>query len=344
MSDYYSLMGIPKTATEDEIKKAYRDLAKKYHPDKNPDDKTAESKFKEIKEAYETLIDDEKRQLYDTYGTTDTSKIRHSSKSPFGDGSSDIFETLFKSGFADLFGMNRRTKNIFKQDIKQNITLNINDVFCGTKRKINYNAVKACPSCFTKRKSSLCSDCNGSGTVQKLMGFIVQNSPCNTCRGSGFTVPVSCNDCSNAGFFQHTTSAEVVIPSGVTAGSIMTISGKGSQGFNGTGDLLIQISVADNQNFSLHGADVYYTLSLDVLDLVLGSKKELKLPDNRNISFDIPPGTQISDLVRIKGEGITTHDGRITGDLYLKMNPFVPKLNQEKVQIIKKELNATKQD
>lgn len=343
--DYYEVLGIDKTATEREIKRAYRKKAKEYHPDLNPDNKDAEEKFQEATEAYEVLSNEEKRARYDQFGHAGVDS------SGFGQGFGG-FEDIFGDIF-DIFGggrrssrsnMNRPTRG---NDIRYDIELDFEEAVFGVEKEIQLRRVENCHVCEGDgakpgSKKVECKNCKGTGEVQHMsqtpFGQFVSTETCNVCSGTGQQIENPCENCQGSGKEVRSRRIKVKIPAGVDNGSIISMSGEGEAGNNGgpSGDLYIYISVREDDIFKRYGNDVFLNLPITYSQAALGA--EIEVPTLEGITkFKIPSGTQIGQEFKLKEKGIKDVRGRGRGDLYFKVEVKVPKkLNSEQRELLEK--------
>ncbi|MGM0607091.1 MAG: molecular chaperone DnaJ [Candidatus Muiribacteriota bacterium] len=348
--DYYEVLGLNKGADASEIKKAYRKLARKYHPDMNPGDKEAENTFKEIQEAYEVLSNPEKKSRYDQFG--------HSAEgmggfdfSNFGGGGfheaggfSDIFDAFFGEG---VFGggTSRRSSVKRGRDIRTEIVLDFEDAIFGKEISLTIPKDISCKSCKGTGakdgvKMKTCSQCRGKGKVVRSQGFFSVSSTCAACRGKGKIIDEFCPDCHGRGAVEKKEKLKVKIPAGIDDGQKVRIKGGGDAGVNGGpyGDLIIFVKVAQHPYFKREAYDIYCELPLKFTTAILGGKIKVPVLKNRQVTMNIPAGTQPGKMFRIKGEGVPFDStGRTRGDLYVKVEVEMPvKLNKEQKEIIKK--------
>lgn len=343
--DYYEVLELDKSASVSEIKKAYRQKAKQYHPDLNPDNEEAEEKFKEATEAYEVLSDEEKRSRYDRFGHAGLDGNAGYSGSGFG-GFGDIFQDLF-----DVFGGGRSSgaerKNMPRpgSDLRYDLELNFEDAVFGVEREIQLRREENCHVCHGDRakpgtSKSQCTKCNGSGEVQYVQqspfGQFVRVGSCDACNGSGEVIEEKCDSCHGSGREMRSRRIKISIPAGVDSGSVMPIRGQGEDGFNGgpSGDLYIYIHVKEDDVFKRRGNDVYLELPITYTQAVLGG--EIEVPTLEGISkYELPKGREIGESYRLEGKGIKDVRGRGRGDLYFTTKINIPKkLNKEQRQIL----------
>ncbi len=339
--DYYEILGIDKDASKKDIKKAYRKLALKYHPDKNKS-KNAEEKFKEISEAYAVLHDDEKRKMYDQYGHAgiDQQFSREDifrgadfgdifRNMGFGFGIDDIFEQFFggRSGFRR--GRQRRRG----ADLRYDMEITLEDAYNGLETNINIPRSETCDECSgtgAKKGSTpkQCPRCNGTGQMKTsrrtAFGMFTQVSACNKCGGRGTIIENPCPVCNGRGIVQKTREMEIKIPSGIDNGSQLRLAGEGETAEGGTGDLYIVVHVKKHPLFERHGLDLFTTKNISFPDAALGTKTEIKTIDGKNETIKIPNGTQNGDIIKVKNKGMPELHGRGNGDLFVKVNIKTP--------------------
>ncbi|ASS37682.1 molecular chaperone DnaJ [Mogibacterium pumilum] len=349
--DYYEVLGIQKGASEDEIKKAYRKMAMKYHPDKNPGDKEAEEKFKEANEAYAVLSDPDKKNKYDRFG--------HAGVDPnagFGDGGAgfggfggfeDIFD-MFGGGFGGFGGRGtRRTGPRKGNDLQKSITIDFTEAIFGCKKEIKLTKEVKCKTCNGEGTAPgthkrTCDKCGGTGQVshvsQTPFGTFQNVSACDACGGTGQVIDKPCPDCHGKGSVRKTVTLKIDIPAGVDSDSIIPIRGEGEPGVNGGsfGDLYIVINVKPHKIYKRRGDDLYLTMPISYDQAVLGDK--VKVPGfNETYSYTLAPGTQTGSNFRLKGKGVKNPRTGRYGDLYVKVNIEVPtKLSAKEKKAIKR--------
>ncbi len=349
--DYYKILGVEKTASADEIKSAYRRLAKKYHPDLNKTPEAAE-KFKEINEAYEVLGDDKKRANYDQFGSADGPQFQ-GGQGGFSDffgggfngggfgGFSDIFSDIFSA-----FGGERTTRRARGEDINLSMKLSFEDAIFGTEKNITINKVDACESCSgTGAKNgtsfSTCSDCKGAGRVRiqqnTMFGTSIRETNCPRCGGTGKIIKEKCESCNGKGYKKVQKQILVKIPAGIDDGQTLRMRGEGNspygQGVNG--DLNIKISVQNHKLFKREGSDLMYDLYLPFTTLLLGGKVEIPLTKGKFV-LDIKEGTQSGTVMRLKGKGVKNINKDSYGDLLVTLKSEPPKsLNKQQKELLR---------
>ncbi|MDR1609767.1 MAG: molecular chaperone DnaJ [Holosporales bacterium] len=335
--DYYSTLGVGRTATQDEIKKAYRKLAVKYHPDKNPGDKQAEEKFKEISAAYDMLKDDQKRAAYDRYGS-EGFQGGHSGGSGFEGGFdfssqftgfSDIFEEMFGSTFTT--GGQRAAQHQPGSDMRYDIKITLEDAYRGKKTKLKYTTLVKCDACAGtgsegSKRPSPCPTCGGRGSVRQNHGFITLERTCQTCGGAGSILSDPCKRCSGSGRVKGEKNLEVDIPAGVSSGSKIRIVGEGEAGFKGAppGNLYIFVSVLPHKIFTRHDSDLRCSVPISMVSAALSTRIEVPDLDGTQCSIDIPPGTQSGAHFKVRGKGMPIVNSSRRGDLIVEIIAETP--------------------
>ncbi|MEZ5525397.1 MAG: molecular chaperone DnaJ [Pseudomonadales bacterium] len=340
--DYYEVLGVSKDADSKEVKKAYRRLAMKYHPDRNPDDKSAESHFKEVNEAYEILSDGEKRAAYDQFG--------HAGVDPnaggghgFGGGAS--FSDVFGDVFGDIFGGGGRQRSHVQRgaDLGYSLDLDLEDAVKGTQVKIKVPSMVGCGECDGSgaAKGSQpedCPTCGGVGQVRMQQGFFSVQQTCPRCKGQGKTIKNPCHKCHGAGRVEETKTLSVKIPPGVDTGDRIRLTGEGEAGVHGgpPGDLYVQVTVRDHKIFTRDGANLYCEVPISFVDAALGGELEVPTLDGR-VKLKIPPETQTNKLFRMRGKGVKPVRGGATGDLLCRVMVETPvNLNAEQKELLRK--------
>ena len=359
--DYYEVLGVSKGASEDEIKKAYKKMARKYHPDLNPGDKSAEEKFKEVNEAYEVLSDADKRARYDQYG--------HAGVDPnfgaggFGGGFDGGFDfsdlgDIFGSFFGGGFGGGRRTNPTAPQrgeSIRMAVTISFEEAAFGCEKEVTVERYEACDTCHGSgcapgTSPEVCPDCHGTGTVQVRrqtpMGVFATSSPCPKCGGKGRIIHQPCKDCRGSGMMRKKKTIQASIPAGIDNGQTISIRGQGNAGRNGgpAGDLLITITVRPHELFRREGTSVLCEAPITFTQAVLGAELEIPTIDGK-VKYTLPEGTQSGTTFRLKGKGIPSINGRGRGDQYVTVYIETPRnLNKEQKEALKKFAAAMGED
>ena len=351
--DYYEVLGVSRGASEDEIKKAYKKMARKYHPDLNPGDKTAEEKFKEVNEAYEVLSDADKKARYDQYG--------HAGVDPnfgaggFGGGFDGGFDfgdlgDIFGSFFGGGFGGGRRTNPNAPQrgeSIRMSIAISFEEAAFGCEKAVTVERYETCDTCHGNgcapgTSPEVCPDCHGTGTVQVRrqtpMGVFATSSPCPKCGGKGRIIHQPCKDCRGSGMVRKKKTIQASIPAGIDNGQTISIRGQGNAGKNGgpAGDLLITITVRPHELFRREGTSVLCEAPITFTQAVLGAELEIPTIDGK-VKYTLPEGTQSGTTFRLKGKGIPSINGRGRGDQHVTVYIETPKnLNKEQKEALKK--------
>ena len=357
--DYYEVLGVSKTATDEEIKKAYRKLALKYHPDYNPGDKSAEEKFKEINEAHEVLSDPEKRKRYDQFGLAGVDPNYAASQGAgaggFGGGFGgvdlgDIFGDIFGGGFGGFAGASARSNpNAPRkgQDIRVRITLSFDEAVHGCKKNITITRQQTCTECngtgaAPGTSPEVCPDCNGRGyTIQQQrtpFGVMQSQQPCTRCGGKGKLIKTPCKVCHGSGRVATKKTLEVTIPKGIDDDQSFALRGMGDAGSNGgpSGDVIVMVTVRPDDLFQRDGYDVWVTIPITFSQAVLGDSITVPTIDGK-VEYTLPEGTQSGTTFRLRGKGIQYLNGRGRGDMYVKCDVEIPKkLNKTQRDALKK--------
>ncbi|QDM01395.1 molecular chaperone DnaJ [Aliarcobacter butzleri] len=340
--DYYELLEISRNSDKSTIKKAYRQMAMKYHPDKNPGDNEAEEKFKAINEAYQVLSDDEKKSIYDRYGKAglEGHGQRGSGFSGGFDDLGSIFEEMFGFGTSSRSRRERKTYN-YNLDVTIEVKLEFNEAVFGCNKEINYKYKTACKSCegtgAKDGKLSTCPTCKGQGQVHSRQGFMTFAQTCPRCGGTGQATTDSCKSCKGTGYEEIKDSFKVDIPEGVNDGMRIRVSNKGNIAPNGQrGDLYLQVSVKEDSHFVRHDDDIYFEAPIFFTQVALGGK--IKVPSLRGeLELEIPKGAKDKQQFTFKGEGVKSVQGYGKGDLIIQIKIEYPKaLNNEQKELLEK--------
>ena len=349
--DYYEVLGVSKTATDDEIKKAYRSLAKKYHPDMNPGDKEAEMKFKEANEAYEVLSDSEKRSKYDRFG--------HAAFDPSAGGGQgfggfggfggadfdfgDIFSSFFGGGGSSR---NRQNMPVEGDDVATRVTISFEEAAFGCKKEINFARVEACGECGATgaakgTKAETCETCRGTGRVtvqqQTMLGYMQTQRACQNCRGTGKIIKTPCKNCNGKGYVKVNKKFEINIPAGIDNMQRIIKRGQGSAGRNGgpAGDLIIEVRVKEDKIFTRDGNDIYCDVPISFAEAALGAEIDIPVLGGKTEKYQIPEGTQSGTSFTLKGKGISDINTGRRGNQILTVMVETPKnLNAEQKKLI----------
>ena len=346
--DYYKLLGVERNASDAEIKKSYRSMAMKFHPDRNKDNpETAEAKFKQIKEAYEVLSDAQKRSAYDQFGHAGVDgSMGGGGRGGF---TSESFSDVFGDVFGDIFGGSGRQRGGPQRgsDLRYNLELTLEEAVAGTESKLRVPVLVACKECDStgaKKGSSpvICSICHGHGQVRMHQGFFSVQQTCPTCRGTGKQIKDPCGVCRGDGRVQETKTLSAKIPAGVDTGDRIRLAGEGEAGERGApaGDLYVQIHVKDHAIFTRDGANLYCEVPISFASACLGD--EISVPTLQGkVMLKIPPETQTGKLFRLRGKGVKPVRGGSVGDLICKVNLETPvHLTKEQKALIE-QLNAS---
>lgn len=367
MTDYYDILEISKTASQDEIKKAYRKQALKYHPDRNPGDSTAEKRFKDIAEAYEVLSDEKKRQIYDRHGKdglkgaagmggpggpgfASMEEALRTFMGAFGGmGSDSIFENFFGGAEFGGGGGGGRGNSRARQGASKrvNITISFDEAAKGVDKELaitNYVTCQECTGRGTKSPQGIkkCTRCGGAGQVFEQRGFFSMSMPCPTCHGEGQTITDPCKNCHGEGVVKEKQHVKVHIPAGVDSGMRLKMSGYGDAGHAGgpAGDLYVFIEVEPHDMFERHGDDVQLDLPISFAEAALGCKKDVPALNSKHCRITIPEGTQNGKIFRVKGEGFSNVHGHGKGDLLVRIFVETPTRLSEKQKQLLEEFSA----
>ncbi len=328
--DFYTTLGVAKDASADDLKKAYRKMAMTYHPDRNPGDKQAEAKFKEVNEAYDILKDDQKRGAYDRFGHQAFEQGGGPSGSPFGDGAGlgDIFDQMF----GDLTGR-RGGRQRSGADLQTQIEVTLAEAFAGTKRQLRVPTRVACDACngtgseAKDTSRNTCPTCGGNGKVRAQQGFFLVERTCPTCGGAGRVIKNPCRVCHGAGTVQRERTLQVTVPAGVEEGTRIRLSGEGEAGPTGTpaGDLFVHIAITPHEIFQRDGANIYCRVPLPMGQAALGGDVEVPAIDGSRAKVKIPAGTQTGDQFRLRGKGFSMLRSAARGDMYIQVAVETPR-------------------
>ena len=353
---YYEVLGVDRSASEDQIKKAYRQQAKKYHPDLNPGDKTAEEKFKEVNEAYEVLSDSEKKAKYDQFG--------HAGVDPnfgaggYGGGSYNVDFGDLGDIFSSFFGGGARTRNPNAprrgEDAGATVVISFEEAAFGCKKNINVTRIEKCDTCGGSgaqagSQPKTCPSCHGTGQInvsqRTPFGVMQSQRVCDQCRGTGKIIEKPCRSCGGKGKVRRTRSEDIKIPAGIDDGQTFVLRGGGHAGDNGgpAGDLRITVSVRPHPIFERRGFDVWCDFPITFTQAALGD--ELTVPTlDGNVKYNIPEGTQPGDIFKLRGKGITRINSSVRGDQYVRIVLEVPRNLNSKQKSALKEFGATLSD
>lgn len=371
--DYYEILGVPRNASQEEIKRAYKRLIKKWHPDLNPDNREeAEKRFKEIQEAYEVLSDPEKRAMYDKYGYV--GDVPPSGTYTGGGGRiptlEEIIREFFGEGFGGFFGRDFFGSDVFDiffgertasreraerrrgEDIEITLTIDMREAISGTRKEIEYDRYEVCDHCGGSGAEpgygyKTCPKCGGRGYVRQEsrtpFGFFVTETVCDMCGGTGKVIEKVCHVCGGSGRVRRRRRITVNVPPGVTDGTRLRIPGMGHAGSGGGdyGDLYVIVRVKEDPRFRRQGSDVVYETSIDYTQAILGTSIDVPLPDGGTTKLTIPPGTEPGTLFRLRGMGLPDSRGR-RGDLLVRVNVEIPKKVSRKERKLLEEIAKLK--
>lgn len=352
--DYYEVLSVERTASSDEIRKAYKREALKHHPDRNPGDATAEAKFKQVNEAYQVLSDDEKRQIYDQFGHAGL----EGGMGGGGDASDvfahmqDLFAEMFSGGFG--FGGGGRQRQRRGNDLRVQARLSLREAAFGLKREITVNAPTRCDDCGgtgakAGTKPETCAHCRGSGHVSNARGFVMFTTPCPRCHGQGVVIKDHCKTCKGHGAVEKARKVVVGFPAGIDSGQKLRVPGQGMPGPNGAppGDLYVEIDVEEDPRFERDGADLVTRVHVSFAEASLGAEvkvpsigESIEDPPDTTISHKIPPGTQSGAVFTIKNQGIPRLDGRGRGALVAVVQVDVPTALSDRARTLLAELDS----
>ncbi len=345
--DYYEVLGVSKDSSADDIKKAYRRLAKKYHPDMNPGDAEAEKNFKEVNEAYDVLSDSDKKAKYDAYGHAafDPAAGGGAGFGGFGDFGfdfGDIFGNIFGGG-----GSTRRNGPVRGDDVNVRVVLTFEEAAFGVKREVSYNKVQKCSSCGGSgaekgTSPKTCTSCGGTGQVRVQqrtpLGYMQTTKACDACRGTGKIIEKPCSDCRGSGYVKVAKKLEVNIPAGIDDSQRITLRGQGSDGKNGgpAGDLNLIITVKPHQIFEREGNDIFCEVPITYAEATLGAEIEIPTLEGKQ-KYDIPEGTQTGTTFTLRQKGVQYVNSKNRGNLHFTVNVEVPKnLTSEQKDLLRK--------
>ena len=344
--DFYDVLGVSKSASPEELKSAYRKLAVKYHPDKNPDDKASEDKFKEAGEAYGVLSDQEKKQNYDNFGHA-AFEGGGGGRQGGGFGGAD-FSDIFEDFFGDFGGggrsRGRKSTNNRGSDLRYDLSISLEEAYEGKKQDIKFSTTEKCNTCKGNgskpgHSPDRCTVCGGNGKVRSNQGFFTVQQTCPQCAGTGEEITNPCKDCNGQGNKQASKKISVTIPKGVDDGTRIRLAGKGEAGTKGGagGDLYLFINVHSHDLFKRSDENLFFEFPISIADAALGTAIEIPTIDGGRAKIKIPDGTQNGKQFRLKGKGMPFMRGSGNGDLYVQVNTEVPiSLNKEQKELLEK--------
>lgn len=362
----YEVLGVARDASDADIKKAYHKLVLKYHPDKNPGDKEAEEKFKEVNNAFDILRDPQKRAAYDRYGDAAFAGGNGASAgmggNPFGNGAfhfdmggagmEDILREAMRGFGFDGFGGGPRGAASGQQrgrDLLDEVEISLKDAFFGKTHTVKFASNVKCEKCngygtTDGKQAPVCPRCHGSGYVNVQRGFFAMQTPCPECNGLGHKIDKKCSDCDGAGVVHKNRTIEVKIPAGIEDGARLRLAGQGEAGANGgpAGDFYLDIRVAPDKKFERVGDDLVMHIDLPFTTLALGGEIEIETIDDKKLTVKIPSGTQVGERLRVRGHGMPTGRASSFGDLYIEIGVVIPTKLTEKQKKILGEFAETK--
>ena len=338
--DYYAVLGVDRDAAESDIKKAYRNLAKRHHPDANPDDPGAEHKFKEVSEAYEVLKDSEKRAAYDQFGHAAFAQGAGGGGFGFTSSFADVFDDLFGEFMGARRGSSTRRRGA---DLRYNLEISLEDAYRGKNAQIRVPTSATCEACQGSGATEgtrpvACGTCQGAGKVRAQQGFFTIERTCPTCQGAGRVIQTPCPECRGAGRVRKEKTLSVNIPAGVEDGTRIRLSGEGEAGLRGgpSGDLYIFLSLAPHKLFQRDGLNVYCRVPLPMTVAALGGGIEVPTLDGARARVTIPAGTQSGKQFRLRGKGMPAMRGAGHGDMYIEAEVETPvNLNKRQKDLLK---------
>lgn len=346
--DYYEILGVERGVSEGDLKKAYRRVAMKHHPDRNPDNKESEEKFKEANEAYEVLSDPQKRAAYDQYGHAGVDGQSGMGGGGAGFGNfSDIFGDVFGDIFGGAGGGRGRGGPARGSDLRYTLDLSLEDAVKGTTVKIRVPTLVACKPCHGSgakegSKPETCTTCGGHGQVRMQQGFFSVQQACPNCRGKGTLITDPCKECHGQGRIEETKTLSVKVPPGVDTGDRIRLSGEGEAGLDGgpAGDLYVQVSVKEHEIFQREGKNLYCEVPISFVDAALGGEIEVPTLDGR-VKLKVPEGSQTGKLFRLRGKGVVPVRGGASGDLLCRVVIETPVNLSAKQKELLREFNAS---
>lgn len=357
--DYYELLGLQKGATDIEIKKAYRTLAMKYHPDRNPGNAEAELKFKEVTEAYEVLKDSQKRAAYDRYGHAAFAQGAGAGgfggfNFDFGGGSGAGFGSIFEDIFSEFMGGARRSRQqegVRGADIRYDLEITLEEAYKGLTKEIEIQTAVKCEDCHGTgaaegSKAETCDTCHGTGRVRRQAGFFIEERTCPTCNGTGKVIKNPCKKCGGTGKISQKKVLEVTIPAGIDSGNRMRLAGQGEAGMNGgpNGDLYIFVHIKPHPIFKRDAANLYCTVPLSMTTAALGGEIDIPCIDGSSEKVKIDEGTQSGTEVRLRKKGMTMLQSKSVGDLFVRFTVETPtKLTDKQKELLKQFAEESKE-
>ena len=362
----YEVLGVARDATDADIKRAYHKLVLKYHPDKNPGDKTAEEKFKEVNNAFDILKDPQKRAAYDRFGDAAFAGGNGASAgagfggNPFGNGAfhfdmgggagmDDILREAMRGFGFDMGGGRGAAQNRAGRDLLDEVVIDLRDAYFGTTHTVNFSSKVTCDKCHgygtaDGKVAPTCSRCGGAGVVHTRQGFFAMETPCPECNGTGHKIDKKCTACDGSGAVHKSRSIDVKIPAGIEDGARLRLAGQGEAGINGApaGDFYLDVRVRPDKRFVRNGADLITRIDVPFTTLALGGEIEVETIDDKKLSVKVPSGTQVGEKLRVRGHGMPTGRRDSFGDLYIDVAISIPTKLTEKQKKILTEFAETK--
>jgi molecular chaperone DnaJ len=362
----YEVLGVARDATDADIKRAYHKLVLKYHPDKNPGDKTAEEKFKEVNNAFDILKDPQKRAAYDRFGDAAFAGGNGASAgagfggNPFGNGAfhfdmgggagmDDILREAMRGFGFDMGGGRGAAQNRAGRDLLDEVVIDLRDAYFGTTHTVNFSSKVTCDKCHgygtaDGKAAPTCSRCGGAGVVHTRQGFFAMETPCPECNGTGHKIDKKCTACDGSGAVHKSRSIDVKIPAGIEDGARLRLAGQGEAGINGApaGDFYLDVRVRPDKRFVRNGADLITRIDVPFTTLALGGEIEVETIDDKKLSVKVPSGTQVGEKLRVRGHGMPTGRRDSFGDLYIDVAISIPTKLTEKQKKILTEFAETK--
>jgi molecular chaperone DnaJ len=343
--DYYEILGVNKNASDAELKKAYRKLAMKYHPDRNPGDKEAEESFRNINEAYQVLSDGTKRAQYDQYGRVFDDNGQGFGGAGFGSGGDTIFEEFFGDVFGDFFGSTGNTKRRRRpqkgSNVQMNLTITFEEAAFGCEKDLEVPKIENCKRCDGSGAEpgamETCQTCHGTGSIQRRQGLFAISTPCGNCGGTGQVIKEVCTECKGEGTHRTVNKLSIKIPAGIEDGMTMRVGGKGHDGMNGgpAGDLYLEISVEEHEFFHREGQNIFVELPISFVDAILGKDFDVPTLEGKE-KITIKPGTQPGEQIVLKGKGLPdVQGGYSVGNMYIDIKVLIPsKVTKEQRELL----------
>jgi molecular chaperone DnaJ len=344
--DYYEVLGVSREASDDDIRRAYRQLALKYHPDRNPNNPEAEQKFKEATEAYTVLSDAQKRGAYDRFGHAGLGGAGFDfSTAGIGDILSH-FQDMFSDFFGGFGNTGRRQGAERGQDVRVEANITLKEAFVGCKQEVVVHGAAPCETCDGSgakpgTSPESCPQCRGAGQVTTQRGFIMFSTTCPRCRGTGNVVPNPCDSCQGTGYVDRQKKVLVTFPAGIDTGQRLRVPGQGMPGPSGipAGDLYVDVNVTTDERFERDGYDLAARHRVSFVEATLGGQVSLTLPDDTQVDAEVKPGTQPGTILTLRGQGIPRLDRRGRGDLHLLIDVAVPKKLSKRARKLLEELD-----